>query len=275
MISKLLKYALYSRFGYFDDITIKELHASLNQHSKPIKKINNDGAFCWIFEEDEETVVSFRGTDSLGDALYNLKFFRSPYGQLGHVHTGYLNYYKLLQDDVREVLKDRAKSQITFVGHSMGGVCGTLGAIDIYMKRNELGLESTKLACYTYGAPAIGDKTFCANVEKIVPRYYRVINEADIAPFISEKANSHVSKRVIKIGNPKPPIHANELARTLYSIHQHNIERYIYHLRRLKQKPPNSMSIEASMGAKVLKAKPCYVKQNIHTCRGQPLRRFC
>ena len=240
----LLKYAYYSRYAYFDEVTPKELEATLSIKARPLRKIDKNGAFCWVFDEEETdtTIVSFRGTDSLGDAIVNLQLFRSPFQDLGYVHKGYLNYYHTMRSEILDVLHRNAKNNIVFAGHSLGGVCGTISALDVNCNKDLLDLGNRKLSIYTYGAPALGDKTLCDNVEILLPDHHRVVNESDLAPMITSTANCHVKNGTVVVGSKLPMFSVNELARTMYCIHQHNIESYIFHLRRLQKRPSNMKS---------------------------------
>ena len=217
-VTALIKYAEYAKLSYCDDV-----------RRAAATKIERDGAVCWVFGdnagEEDETVVAFRGSDSLEDYVLSLQFARCSHDVLrGDVHAGYFAHYKRIREDVRDAIADakRGKHRVTFVGHSLGGVCGTFGAIDATNASH----ARDRVSCYTYGAPAIGTHEFCERVAAGVPDYHRVVNVHDLAPHIAENLNRHVNVNVVRVGGFERP------RRDM--VYHHCIETYILHLQRMQ-----------------------------------------
>ena len=61
-------------------------------------------------------------------------------------------------------------------GHSLGGALGVLAAYDIAQAAAEQGLD-IRLACYTFGAPRVGNHNFAADHEQVVPDAWSIIND--------------------------------------------------------------------------------------------------
>ena len=128
MLSDFMRYALYSRLSYYDDITQMDLNLVTAQSHcvKPVKYLNNMDGQGWIFEDvvnlidsieeyderdvlinncnNSELIIALRGTDSIFDAVHNLTFVPVDYNNCGKVHMGYLNYYKTIRQDIQEAI---------------------------------------------------------------------------------------------------------------------------------------------------------------------------
>ena len=89
------------------------------------------------------------------------------------MHSGYLNQFKSIQDEIETTLKDpKLKDhQLFFTGHSLGG------ALAITATRF-LSSDITG-ACYTFGSPPVGTVDFDIDITTPI---YRIINHVDIVP---------------------------------------------------------------------------------------------
>lgn len=61
-------------------------------------------------------------------------------------------------------------------GHSLGGALGVLAAYDIAADAAREG-HSIRLACYTFGAPRVGNHSFAADHEQICPDTWSIVND--------------------------------------------------------------------------------------------------
>lgn len=182
----LLRYALFSRMAYLDyDITPEEL--SVLKHVSKISFVDKKEAQVWIFLDtlENELVISFRGSDSLGDILANFCIvptkFMDDKKALGHVHLGHQTCYKIVRESILKTIQDQKPAKVTVCGHSLGGACATLCALDIAkVFRN----ASLQIQCYSYGAPAVGDRNFWKEILHLVPNTYRIVHSEDFAPFV-------------------------------------------------------------------------------------------
>ena len=132
-------------------------------------------------DDMDMAVVSFRGTENLRDWETNLRHsltladFPHPdaNGTTGRVHQGFDNAFSSVKDQVDRNLALASGCPIFITGHSLGGALATLGAA--YLSGPDL------TACYTFGAPRVGDQGF-ANCLRIP--VYRVVNPLDTVPLV-------------------------------------------------------------------------------------------
>ena len=85
----------------------------------------------FIAHTPDVVLVAFRGTESLGDWLGNLRLLSTqrPYGA---VHSGFLGAYLVAQGEIASALSQAgAGSKRVFVtGHSLGGALGAVFAAE-------------------------------------------------------------------------------------------------------------------------------------------------
>ena len=82
--------------------------------------------------------------------------------------------------------------QICCTGHSLGGALATLAAFDI-SRAMEWVNRPTKIICYTFGAPRVGNYAFAETYNKLVPETWNVVNDqvqVKHPPTISKSASS-------------------------------------------------------------------------------------
>lgn len=132
-------------------------------------------------DEMDMAVVSFRGTENVKDWLTNLQYsltsadFPQAAGResTGKVHQGFLDAFRSVRDQMDRYLPCAHGFPIFITGHSLGGALATLGAAHLSVR----GLA----ACYTFGAPRVGNKGFSGSLQTTV---YRVVNPVDPVPHI-------------------------------------------------------------------------------------------
>ena len=88
-----------------------------------------------------------------------------------HAHTGYVDALKAVQDDIVETMRATPHEQLIVCGHSLGGALAIL-----YTRLFATGVNG---ACYTFGAPPVGDENVQDGLKTPV---YEIINELDIVP---------------------------------------------------------------------------------------------
>lgn len=180
----LLKYAVAAKLAYNNKLTDSYM-GRYTRHGillEPLHFINHDHAQCWVMRDERELIVSFRGTDSMQDALSNVNIWPIDFYCGGKVHMGYMNYYERMRLDVLSYIVYHLAcndiSSISFVGHSLGASV-LLCALEVsYM----INVHNVKLQCYTFGAPPLGDKEFTSNFNKKIKNVYRVVYDSDIVP---------------------------------------------------------------------------------------------
>lgn len=184
-MNNLLKYAILTRMSYANKISDSDIasHPELSGIT-PVVFFDNDHAQCWIFESGAELIVSFRGTDSMEDAMRNVNFIPTEFNvdgmSCGRVHKGYLDYYTKLRPSVIPVLEAYVERQvgarIVFVGHSLGG-CVVMCALEMAIRQPHV----DTCVC-TFGAPAMGNKKFRDMVQSRIRNVTRVVYDSDIVP---------------------------------------------------------------------------------------------
>ena len=132
-------------------------------------------------DETDMTVVSFRGTENVRDWGTNLRHALTPAEFLppvsnespGKVHQGFLDAFMSVKEQVDRHMQCASGVPIFITGHSLGGALATLATAHL----SGWGLT----ACYTFGAPRVGDKGFASNLRAPV---YRVVNPLDTVPLV-------------------------------------------------------------------------------------------
>ena len=92
---------------------------------------------------------------------------------MGKVHKGFLEAFSSVKDQVDRYLPCAEGLPVFITGHSLGGALATLGAAHL----SGWGLA----ACYTFGAPRVGNKAFAGSLQTPV---YRVVNPGDPVPHV-------------------------------------------------------------------------------------------
>ena len=125
---------------------------------------------------DTHAVLAFRGSDPvtlqtwLTDVVVRLVACAE---YAGRVHLGFSSVLRQTWGKVEKILEAAADKPLFLTGHSMGGALAVLTACRLAeMKR-------PPVAIYTFGAPRVGDRTFCAGYS--LPTY-RIVNRLDLVP---------------------------------------------------------------------------------------------
>ena len=140
------------------------------------KLIDAEETQCFVASTNDVVLVSFRGTQSVGDWLTNLNIFATnrPYGQ---VHSGFFNAFNLVDDELRAEIGRFAGRPVVLTGHSLGGALATIAAAE--WKQRGVKISSM----YTYGQPAVGKGDFPTFFQQSYPgKLIRFVNNDDIVP---------------------------------------------------------------------------------------------
>jgi triacylglycerol lipase len=93
------------------------------------------------------------------------------------MHRGFASAYMSVRKQIHNYL-NRAASNVTVTGHSLGGALATLCAVDIqYNFSNKVAVD-----IYTFGAPRVGNNGFRESFNRRVPNSYRFVYGMDIVP---------------------------------------------------------------------------------------------
>ncbi|MEZ8335860.1 lipase family protein [Vibrio splendidus] len=130
------------------------------------------GTQAILVETPISYVLAFRGTEatSLNDIKSDANAKITKCKTLGRVHEGFHKAFESVKDEINTGLLNLTDNKPLFItGHSLGGALATIAA-----KRLEF--NHGIAACYTFGAPRVGDKEWIATIKTPI---YRVVNAAD------------------------------------------------------------------------------------------------
>ncbi len=134
---------------------------------------------CFIKTSGNIITVSFRGTDSKLNWIYNFCFAKKsiPYGNSAsdiRVHCGFLESYKSVRDKIHAQIPEH-QCKIIVTGHSMGAALAVLCAVDLQYNFPEKDIEA-----YLFGCPRVGNTAFANSYNKRVFKTLRITNGNDI-----------------------------------------------------------------------------------------------
>jgi hypothetical protein len=140
------------------------------------------GTAGYVVAGDDLIVIVFRGTENRLDWMTNVRVeFVVLQGGV-RVHTGFFQSYLTIRDTLFETVKKLLKKPrpVYLTGHSLGGALAMMATAEL-SNHDDKELRDCIAACYTFGSPKVGDRSFDQFVK--VP-LYRVTNGVDIVPAI-------------------------------------------------------------------------------------------
>ena len=156
--AKILNYEFNSKMN---------LHEDAVQSSFFLRSLGDSGdatasksAFGSLRKHGDDWVLSFRGTMRAYEWLKNSKFLpkSSPWGDECRVHSGFLEMYMEMREQVLESTRAIRESgqKLLITGHSLGGAIAQLAACD---------LRDLEPSVIVFGSPMVGnvDFTQCLN----------------------------------------------------------------------------------------------------------------
>ena len=118
-------------------------------------------------------VLAIRGTTSPQDWIKNAKVGLKSIGGGRQVHSGFSEAFDDGKDQIEELLKSLDSLPLYITGHSLGGAVAVMATW--YFKRDTLA------ACYTFGAPRVGNYKFNDSFRTPI---YRIVNAMDPVPLV-------------------------------------------------------------------------------------------
>lgn len=181
---------------------LEKLSKLLNQGQFTLlASYDRDGSQAFLARADDFAVIAFRGTDSYRDWKTNLmRESVSVDTGLGSVqiHKGFKKAYdrigaQLMEDVDYYVPKDKG---LYLTGHSLGGALAQIASTQL--ERDNLA------ACYTFGAPRVGDLSFD---RLVVCPHYRFVNGWDLVttlppPIVAPYRHTGDPRLLTKMGKP-------------------------------------------------------------------------
>ena len=169
---------------FFEDLLKKSGFSLL----KVIDVGETQGFACKRIADNEPSyvVLAFRGTEKkVSDWLTDARCVPTEEGKT-KVHTGFLEAFtknvdddgKTVMDTVEEIIKSSEAQDhnnvplpLFITGHSLGGALALLAT--------KLAAPNVNGACYTFGAPRIGNYEYFRFIKTPV---YRIVNSSDVVP---------------------------------------------------------------------------------------------
>lgn len=205
-IVQLVDRQLYDHHAERDKLEL-ELNA-LNQAVLLSPFDSQTGTQAILVEMSFGYVLAFRGTEAnrFNDIKTNALGVLTKCQTSGRVHTGFNAAYNAVEPKILAALAELSKPKPLFItGHSLGGALATIAAKRLHFKH---GIA----ACYTFGAPRVGDAAWIADIKTPI---YRLVNAIDavtllppssvtlgvfsrligLIPFVGETAKSFLLNR--------------------------------------------------------------------------------
>lgn len=136
-----------------------------------------------VLASQELVVIVFRGTENLLDWRTNMRVAWTELQGGVRVHTGFFRAYKPIRERlfarVLELIRQKPRP-VYITGHSLGGALAVMATAEL-ANHDEALVRDSIAACYTYGCPKAGDRSFDQYVK--VP-LYRITNGVDLVPAV-------------------------------------------------------------------------------------------
>lgn len=138
-----------------------------------IETFDRAGTQAILVKNEKFIVLAFRGTEATSikdiktDARANTKACESG----GRIHSGFSEAFDSVASKIQQRLKQSDIKQLPLfiTGHSLGGALAVIAT-------KKLSHHGGIAACYTFGAPRVGDESWISNIKTPV---YRMVNAAD------------------------------------------------------------------------------------------------
>jgi predicted lipase len=143
----------------------------------------------FVLSSPENNIIVFRGTQTRVEWINNFTAIQKDYtdptsGQhFGKIHEGFIRNYLSIVAPIPRLVAEELDPTIPcyITGHSLGASQAILAALDIALNVPQL---REQIQLYTYASPRVGDPTFATLHAQQVPNSYRVVNLADVIPFM-------------------------------------------------------------------------------------------
>jgi len=138
-----------------------------------VKTFDTDGTQAILIDTKKFIVLAFRGTEttSIRDIKSDIKADITRCDSGGNLHSGFKQAYEAVEIEIQQALdQDGLMDKPLFItGHSLGGALATIAA-------KKLTHVGGLAACYTFGAPRVGDEEWISDIKTPI---YRIVNAAD------------------------------------------------------------------------------------------------
>jgi hypothetical protein len=150
----------------------------------------------FLYDQQRDLIVlSFRATvcgsntaNGKTDLNMQFKLYREWGCRFGlcHAHTGFLNSYDLMREEIRATAKEltarHPSARFLVTGLSLGGALAALASYDVKMYLKSQGV-APQFLFYTFGQPRIGNYYLVREINRETT-IYRVVDAADPVPHL-------------------------------------------------------------------------------------------
>ena len=174
--NRALLFAELSRVAYFTEYHATRLAKKLGFTT--VEFYNIDGAEAYRFMNKRDIVFACRGTQpkQYNDIKADARAFPVVAETIGRVHGGFKGEVDKLWDRIQEdIIREQAKRDVWFTGHSLGAAMSTRLASRC---RGETTIVNPQ-ELFTFGSPRVGWASYINNFPF---KHYRFVNNADIVP---------------------------------------------------------------------------------------------
>jgi predicted lipase len=173
----------------------------LGFESEYIREAATDTESCVsVSQSDRIVVLSFRGTTGKTDWENNLKFMShdgfkeimlqhlGEEAKGGEIHGGFNVAYQSVSKRVVSSLKAALEVngedvyRVIVTGHSLGGALALLCSLELGLLFGSDARVSLELV--TFGQPRVGNRVLMNLLKRVVPCYWRVVNDMDVVPLL-------------------------------------------------------------------------------------------
>ncbi|MAV94710.1 MAG: lipase [Euryarchaeota archaeon] len=172
--NRALLFAELSRVAYFTEYHATRLAKRLGFTT--VEYYNIDGAEAYRFMNKRDIVFACRGTQpkQYNDIKADARAFPVVAETIGRVHGGFKGEVDKLWDKIQEdIIREQAKRDVWFTGHSLGAAMSTILASRC---RGETTIVNPQ-ELFTFGSPRVGWASYINNFPF---KHYRFVNNADI-----------------------------------------------------------------------------------------------
>ncbi len=138
-----------------------------------VQIFNKDETQAILVMNDQYAVLAFRGTEaiSIKDIKANTSAVIKKDDGGGKIHSAFEEAFQKVRLDIEAALEtESVKEKSLFItGHGLGGALATIAA-------KKITHQAGNAACYTFGAPRVGDENWISDIKTPV---YRIVNAAD------------------------------------------------------------------------------------------------
>lgn len=127
-----------------------------------------------VYEDEQEIIFSFRGSDDVKDWISNLR----QGGLWCEMHQGFIDSFERFKSVFKEILLLDCGKKVTILGHSRGAALATLAAHYV--------AKEMKLPCYCFAfeSPRVAKKPFRDEYNMLQINHVTVRNGWDIVTYL-------------------------------------------------------------------------------------------